>query len=663
MKRLIVIILVVCTHLAGKSQTDSSFDHSRLIDSFKRSLASATTDSDRIRYMQLLNFNYETKNPDSSVRYGLAALDLSRKSKNLRAEARTLNGLSGVLRQQGRFAEALEFLFQGRKLAEQISFTYELARNYRRTGMIYADLNDFSRARDFDVQALTLDQSIPNNRSSMMFDYIVLADIYVSLNKLDSAQYFANRTIQIRDINQNLVHLIYLTLGNMYYRKTMPDSALFYYRANLHDAVRYSDFHDVSAAANKIAAMYNEMSNADSALKYALMAFEFGQKVSYKKSVMQAASLLADLYDSTNPRRSLQYYRISNAAKDSLFGADNIQVIQHLIGREESSRKEAEDARLAFRNRIRWYVLLSGLLLLVVISWLLYRNNRQKQKANLQLQTQKDEIQNALHQLKITQSQLIQAEKMASLGQVTAGIAHEIQNPFNFINNFSELNDELIEEAEQEINNGELPAAKKILNNLKENGKLILQHGNRADAIVKSMLQHSRTSSGKKNAVDLNALVEQCIRIVLQGIRSKPEWYQYSIVTELDPELGLYFCSPEEIGKVLHNLLENALQSIEEKKQKPEAGFEPQVRLSTRRLASQVVISVEDNGTGIPESILPKIFQPFFTTKSPGQGTGLGLSLSYDIITKGYQGEIKTETKAGIGSIFTIILPVKQLAL
>ena len=251
--------------------------------------------------------------------------------------------------------------------------------------------------------------------------------------------------------NVELIHLVYLTLGNMYYRKNMLDSALFYYQANLRDAAHYSDFHDVSGAANKIAALYERMSNRDSAMHYAQMAFEFGQRVSYKKSVMQAAAMLADLYDSTDARRSLQYYRISNAAKDSLFGTDNIQVIQNLIGREERSRKEAEDARLAFSNRLRWYGLLSGLLVLLVITWLLYRNNRQKQKANLQLQAQKDEVQTALHQLKTTQSQLIQSEKMASLGELTAGVAHEIQNPLNFVNNFSDLNKELIDDMRHEL--------------------------------------------------------------------------------------------------------------------------------------------------------------------------------------------------------------------
>jgi tetratricopeptide (TPR) repeat protein len=366
-------------HLTGRSQADSAFLHTKRIDSLKRSLAAATKDSARIFYLQSLNFDYETVNADSSLKYGLAALELSRKSKNFRAEARTLNGLSGVLRQQGRFAEALEYLFEGRKLAERIGFIHEVARSYRRTGIIYSDLRDFSKARDCDMQALMLDQTLADNHSSIMVDCIFLADVYETLNKPDSACIMQTWHYKDGVRNESLIHTIFITLGNIYYGKTCRTVHCFIIIPGCAKH-RYSDYHDVAEAANKIAALYHGMPNRDSALRYALMAFQFGQGVSYKKSVMQAAALLADLYDSTDARRSLQYYRISNAAKDSLFGTDNIHVIQTLIDREERRRKEAEDARLAYSNRVRWYGLLSGVLVLLVITWLLYRNNRQKQK-------------------------------------------------------------------------------------------------------------------------------------------------------------------------------------------------------------------------------------------------------------------------------------------
>ena len=385
------------------------------------------------------------------------------------------------------------------------------------------------------MQALMLDQSLPNNRSSILVDCVFLADVYETLNKPDSGLYYANLALQGRSVNESLIHTIFITLGNIYYRKNMPDSALFYYHTGLREASHYSDYHDVAEAANKIAAFYHGMSNRDSALRYALMAFQFGQGVSYKKSVMQSAALLADLYDSTDARRSLQYYRISNAAKDSLFGTDNIHVIQTLIDREERTRKEAEDARLAYSNRVRWYGLLSGLLVLLIITWLLYRNNKQKQKANLQLQAQKDEVQTALHQLKTTQSQLIQAEKMASLGELTAGVAHEIQNPLNFMNNFSDLNKELIEEMQQELLADNKQEAILISNNIRENEEKINHHGKRADGIVKNMLQHSRTSTGKKEFANINALADEYLRLSYHGIRAKDSSFNATLQTDFDP--------------------------------------------------------------------------------------------------------------------------------
>ncbi len=324
LKKILIIVLLLSAHKKGQTQGDSGSIHATLIDKFKKGLASATSDSARIYYMQALNFHYETENPDSSLKYGLSALDLSRKSGNLHAEAATLNGLSGVLRQQGRFAEALEYLFEGRKLAESIHYTHEVARSYRRTGMLYSDLKDFSKARDFDVQALALDKTLPNNTASNMVDCMNLADVYQSLNKLDSAVYFAKLALENRTANESLIHTVFLTLGNMYVRKNMTDSALFFYQEAREHALKYSDFHDAADASIKIAAIYKRTPQRDSALHYALTAYQFGQRVSYKKSILDATALLADLYDSADARKALAYLRISGEAKDSLFGTDNI---------------------------------------------------------------------------------------------------------------------------------------------------------------------------------------------------------------------------------------------------------------------------------------------------------------------------------------------------
>jgi len=273
-----------------------------------------------------------------------------------------------------------------------------------------------------------------------------------------------------------------------------------------------------------------------------------------------------------------------------------------------------------------------------------------------ELTKQKEELELTLEELRATQSQLIQSEKMASLGELTAGIAHEIQNPLNFVNNFSEINTELITEMEEEIDKGNLEEAKKIARDILENQQKINQHGKRADSIVKGMLQHSRSSSGVKELTDINKLADEFLRLAYHGLRAKDKSFNASLKTDFDSRLGKISIVSEEIGRVILNLLNNAFYSVSERKKLKMEGYEPFVTIVTRLVDDHVEIQVSDNGNGIPQKVMDKIFQPFFTTKPAGQGTGLGLSLSYDII-KAHGGELRVETKEGEGTEFTIVLP------
>jgi signal transduction histidine kinase len=296
--------------------------------------------------------------------------------------------------------------------------------------------------------------------------------------------------------------------------------------------------------------------------------------------------------------------------------------------------------------------MLAGLGVFLVIGIILYRNNRQKQKANKVLET-------TLTNLKATQSQLIQSEKMASLGELTAGIAHEIQNPLNFVNNFSEVNTELVDELKTELATGNMQQAIEIADNIKENEGKINHHGKRADAIVKGMLQHSRATSGVKELTDINALADEYLRLAYHGLRAKDNSFNAIMKTDYDETIGNINIIPQDIGRVILNLINNAFYAAP---LPPEGGFkepnykhEPTVWVSTKKVGDKVLISVRDDGPGIPQKILDKIFQPFFTTKPTGQGTGLGLSLSYDIV-KAHGGEIKVNTKENEGTEFTIVL-------
>jgi C4-dicarboxylate-specific signal transduction histidine kinase len=275
----------------------------------------------------------------------------------------------------------------------------------------------------------------------------------------------------------------------------------------------------------------------------------------------------------------------------------------------------------------------------------------------MELTKQKEELELALNELKATQSQLIQSEKMASLGELTAGIAHEIQNPLNFVNNFSEVNNELIEELKTELASGNPQLAIEIANDIKDNEQKILHHGRRADAIVKGMLQHSRASSGQVEPTDINALADEYLRLAYHGLRAKDKSFNADMKTDFDESIPKINVVPQDMGRVILNLITNAFYAVTEKKKQSGDAYEPTVSVTTRKSGNSVLITVSDNGNGIPKKIVDKIFQPFFTTKPTGEGTGLGLSLSYDIV-KAHGGEIKVETKENAGAEFIIQLPI-----
>ena len=295
---------------------------------------------------------------------------------------------------------------------------------------------------------------------------------------------------------------------------------------------------------------------------------------------------------------------------------------------------------------------------LLALAFVFWRNNKRNKKANQTLQNQKTQIQNTLGELRQTQSQLIQSEKMASLGELTAGIAHEIQNPLNFVNNFSEVNAEMIDELKEELKNGNTKEALAIADDIGENEKKIRHHGKRADSIVKGMLEHSRVGTGEKQPTDLNILADEFLKLSYHGLRAKDKTFNVELVTHFDNNVPKPNVAQQDIGRVLLNLFNNAFYAVNQRSKTDNADYKPAVEVTTSSKNGHIEIRVKDNGNGIPDAIKDKIMQPFFTTKPTGEGTGLGLSLSYDIVVKGHRGSITVESKAGEGSEFIIQLPV-----
>ncbi|WKK66642.1 sensor histidine kinase [Lutimonas zeaxanthinifaciens] len=304
------------------------------------------------------------------------------------------------------------------------------------------------------------------------------------------------------------------------------------------------------------------------------------------------------------------------------------------------------------------YALIAGLIGLQVHKFQKARTLRiARQNAQEKELAQAREIEKAYSELKSTQAQLIQSEKMASLGELTAGIAHEIQNPLNFVNNFSEVSNELLDELNEEIEKGDLGEVKGISEDLKLNLEKINHHGKRADSIVKGMLHHSRGSDGEKELTDINALADEYLRLAYHGLRAKDKSFNVTMKTDFDKRISEIKLVAQDVGRVVLNLITNAFYAVDEKKKSGIENYEPTVTVGTKKVGKNIEIKVVDNGNGIPEKVLDKIFQPFFTTKPTGQGTGLGLSLSYDIVTA-HGGELSVETKENTGTEFKIILPI-----
>ena len=420
---------------------------------------------------------------------------------------------------------------------------------------------------------------------------------------------------------------------------------------------------------------YQKINNLPKALDNGLQAYKTSKFYSIKRIELKSSLLLSRIYEQKKQgNEAFKYLKIYQQLKDVSDDLDssnrlaNVE-IKSILDKSslEIDKLEKEKLQRESQNQNqRWWIftIAAALFSTMVLLFILYRNNKNKQKANNLLSQQKEEIniqknkvEKTLDKLKSTQSQLIQSEKMASLGELTAGIAHENQNPLNFVNNFSEVSMELIVEMEAEMEKGDTAEAKIIANDIKQNLEKINYHGKRADGIVKGMLQHSRTSSGQKEPTDINKLTDEYLRLAYHGLRAKDKSFNATMKTDYDETIGNINIIPQDMGRVILNLITNAFYVVDEKKKQIGEDYEPIVSVSTKKVGDIVQVSVKDNGNGIHQNVLDKIFQPFFTTKPTGQGTGLGLSLSYDIV-KAHGGELLVETKEGEGSAFSFQLPI-----
>jgi two-component system, NtrC family, sensor kinase len=562
-----------------------------------------------------------------------------------------------------------EYVTALRKSLSLLSYFQEINDSYgeANANLYIGSALQVSGNRDEAIQFLR--KVIPIARALMdkellAYTYNGIAFCFLSLNIPDSAIVFSKQAIQYAIQSNDEVNLLYPTgtLGECYLSVRDFEKALPLVQQSFYLAKKYNDKHAISWSHLDFSEFYLGTNQRDSARYYARKTIEAAKPLGYEDIMISAYKVLYQSFEAENNQdSSYEYYRLYSETKESLFNAKKAKEI-HLINLDELRRlKELEKEKIQTQSKIRTYTFLTVLGSFLLIALFLYRNNRQKQKANLVLQEQKQKLESTLQELKQTQSQLIQSEKMASLGELTAGIAHEIQNPLNFVNNFSEVNAELIGELKSEKSKGKNERDEKLeedlLNDISQNLEKINHHGKRADAIVKGMLQHSQSSTGIKEPIDINKLVDEYLRLSYHGLRAKDKTFNATLTTDFDESIGKVNIIPQDIGRVILNLISNAFYAVDEKKKQSATLYEPTVSVSTKKINGKVEIKVRDNGSGIPPKVLDKIFQPFFTTKPTGQGTGLGLSLSYDII-KGHGGDLKVNTNENKYAEFIVQLPI-----
>ena len=644
-----------------------------------------TTKDDSVLYETAIRLydHYEELNRDSAFLYGDQSVLISRKNNKKLNEAYSLSRKAYQEVNMGRFAEALHSLLDAFAISENVenekyywsahplreesqkrlyalSCTHHIfAILMRETRNMEQQLIHFREARRIAVEI--------NSPARSVLGSLNLGRIYLETGKLDSALFYENQAEEIarKSGREKYLSGILLYKAMIYLQQRDTTRALSHFFEGIRSGAEQNNLDGLVRGYRDLARYYVAKENRDSSLYYAMKQLDISKRLGgvsalgYHIGVSYESLYL--VYQLRNQVDSAyKYLALTQRTNDSINRSkiESLAEFQKLTLNEQQRLQNAEKEKVVYQNKVRTWFMLAGIGVLLMLAIIFYRNNRQKNKAKIK-------IEKAYDNLKATQQQLIQSEKMASLGELTAGIAHEIQNPLNFVNNFSEVSNELVDEMNNELSKGDIDEAKVIAGDIKQNLEKINHHGKRADAIVKGMLQHSRSSNGQPEPTDINALTDEYLRLAYHGLKAKDRAFDVNIKMDFDNSIGKINVIPQDIGRVILNLINNAFYAVDEKKKHASAnsaqnGFEPIVLVSTKKNNGNVEIRVSDNGNGIPQKVLDKIFQPFFTTKPTGQGTGLGLSLAYDIVTKGHGGDLRVHAKEGEGSEFIIDLPLNK---
>jgi len=625
------------------------------VDSLFQLLARPQPDARRVMLLCQVSDQLWTQRTDSAAVYALKALALARRIGYRHGEGEALNRLGAALRESN-LARSLEVFQQSLHIANATHDRALEAQNLRSIGIIYVYLRDRRQGLAYYFQALRIGEQLHDERRiGIELSNIGLA--YDVFNQLDSSQTFQARAYALAHRLHTPTNYILYGLGQVARKQGHSAQARAFYRQSIAESKKVGDLRGLNFAYVGLATLYRQMGRLDSSLYYARLGCQAAQTNGFLRGVLNASTLLTQNFRArAQPDSALKYQSLLLVMKDTLFGQEKVMRLQNLNYREQQRAQQATASQAALRSRYRTYALLAGVVGLLTLALLLGRHGRQQERA-------KEALQQSLAELKMAQKQLVQREKMAFLGELTAGIAHELQNPLNFVQNFAEVSTELVDEMTGERRDPtghgaarDADLEQEILAGLKQNLQKISQHGQRATSIIRGMLEHSRTGTSPRVPTDLNALVDESLHLAYQGLRTKEKDFHATLVTDFAPGLPPVPVVPQDLTRVLINLFTNALHAVRQH-QSPAAAYEPAVAVSTQAVPGRVAIRIRDNGAGMSAQVLARIFEPFFTTKSAGEGTGLGLSLAYDIVTTGHGGTLTVESQEGHGTEFTITLP------
>ena len=644
MKKLIILIFVLSGSFGATCQEVIIRNAERQIDSIIK-IADTEKNGDK-RFNAILGIYFTAAEGFPSLMFDTykKLMLIAVKNKDILAESMAWSFAGQGYRLIGNNIKGLESHHKAIVLAEKSGNPMVLGYAQNQMAHIYKDREENEKAQSL-YKAAAGNISKGSNTFLSLWPMMNLGAVYLNANQLDSSLYYSQKAynLLIEIGTRGYMDYVLSNIASVYSKRGDISQAEKYFRMAIAEAEKSKSLRYLNSTSVAVAEHFFRHHENDSAALYATKAINAVSGTLMSNLSLKPARLLTEIYKNKNNDSTLKYLQVYTAANDSLFNTRAIQQLQMLTFEEDQRQRDIAAEKISYRNKIRTNLILAGLSIASIVAFILYRNNIQRRKTNLVLEK-------ALNDLKSTQAQLIQSEKMASLGELTAGIAHEIQNPLNFVNNFSDINKEMLVELTEEIDQGNYDDVKAIAKDVIANEEKINHHGKRADAIVKGMLQHSRNNSGLPELTDLNALIEEYLRLSFHGIKAKDKSFHSAFEFIPDPALPKLNVIPQDIGRVLLNLINNAFQAVNG------FGEKPTVTVTTLKRNQIVEIKVADNGPGIPEAILDKIFQPFFTTKPTGQGTGLGLSLSYDII-KAHGGEIKINNSPGEGVEFVVSLP------